>query len=957
MIALYQETDFTMTSKQMLNFLISVLAIFFIISCGGVSGSRFEGSDDNGSTASLSVSYNANGGDSDSVPVDDTAYIEGDTVSVPDSLPTRDGFNFIAWNTAQNPTETNPGTAYNPGDEFIMGATDITLYAQWEGIPYTVSYNANGGDSDSVPVDDTKYFTGDTIVIDFDVDLTLDKHRFMGWYTMSDATADQYFSQDATVDTIMGTENIILYAWWKETYSVSYNANGGDSGSVPVDNTAYIEGDTVSVPDSLPTRDGFSFIAWNTAADGSGADFSPGDSLSIGTTDITLYARWNESPSVDAGEDITQAVGTEVSLRGSAEDSEGDLLTVSWSIISKPDGSTSDLVDSGTLTPTLTLDKAGEYKLQLSVSDDFSTSTDLVVIFATGFLPDTGQIISYTDTYGEDSDYMIYWPSYTDNGDGTTTDNNTGLIWEREFTDVQRNWSEAGTYCERLNFANGDDWRLPNTRELFSITYYRTDDPATTSSNFPNTPSSGYWSSDEYQGNTDNAWVVNFQDGSVDENPKTDDNYVRCVRGGQPVNDDDTDNDDGTVTDHATGLTWQQTDDDTTRNWEETLSYCEELDFAGEVDWRLPNIRELESIVDRDAGDPAINSSFSVAKNPVYWSSTTFGGNTDEAWDVNFNYGIVDYGDKADRHYVRCVRDPLNSAPSVYAGEDITQAVGTEVSLSGSAEDPEGDELTVSWEITSKPDNSTTDLENSDTLTPTFTPDKAGDYEVKLSVSDDFFTNTNTVSIYALALPDTGQEASYVDYDDGFYTINPLSYTDNGDETITDNNTGLIWEKEFIGDEYTWSEAAAHCEYLTLASKSDWRLPNTRELFSIVNYGTDEPAIDESYFPDIGSYSSSHWASDGYQGNTDDAWDVNFEYGDVNKNPKTDTNYVRCVRDGETVNDDYTDNDDGTVTDHVTGLIWQQADDDEMREWEEALSYCEGLTLGGAERLASSRYW
>ena len=395
MIALYQETDFTMTSKQMLNFLISVLAIFFIISCGGVSGSRFEGSDDNGSTASLSVSYNANGGDSDSVPVDNTAYIEGDTVSVPDSLPTRDGFNFIAWNTAQNPTETNPGTAYNPGDEFIMGATDITLYAQWEGIPYTVSYNANGGDSDSVPVDDTEYFTGDTIVIDFDVDLTLDKHRFMGWYTMSDATADQYFSQDATVDTIMGTENIILYAWWKETYSVSYNANGGDSGSVPVDNTAYIEGDTVSVPDSLPTRDGFSFIAWNTAADGSGADFSPGDSLSIGTTDITLYARWNESPSVDAGDDITQARYTIVSLDGSASDSEGDVLIVSWSIISRPANSTTILLSTDTLTPRLTLDKAGDYELELSVSDDFSTSTDLVMIYANSSpLADAGEDIT-----------------------------------------------------------------------------------------------------------------------------------------------------------------------------------------------------------------------------------------------------------------------------------------------------------------------------------------------------------------------------------------------------------------------------------------------------------------------------------------------------------------------------------------------------------------------------------
>ena len=322
---------------------------------------------------------------------------------------------------------------------------------------------------------------------------------------------------------------------------------------------------------------------------------------------------------------------------------------------------------------------------------------------------------------------------------------------------------------------------------------------------------------------------------------------------------------------------------------------------------------------------------------------------------MNFEHGTVDENPKTDTNYVRCVRDPLNFAPFIDAGDDITRAVGTIISLNGSAEDPEGDALIINWSIISKPADSASELVDSDTLTPTLTLDVIGNYEVELSVSDGIVSNTDIVSIYALTLPDTGQTQSYTDTygEDSDYTINAPSYTinydteGNEDGTITDNNTGLIWEKEFTDDEYDWSEAVAHCDDLILANKTDWRLPNTRELVSIVNYGEYKPAIDENFFPDIGSSSSSHWASDEYQNDANDAWDVDFQYGEVDENLKSDGNYVRCVRGVQTVNDDYTDNGDGTVTDHVTGLIWQQEDDDIRRDWENALSYCEGLTLGG----------
>ena len=122
------------------------------------------------------------------------------------------------------------------------------------------------------------------------------------------------------------------------------------------------------------------------------------------------------------------------------------------------------------------------------------------------------------------------------------------------------------------------------------------------------------------------------------------------------------DNGDGTVTDNCTGLTWQQEtadipgDDDNRVTWAEALRYCEDLEFAGHDDWRLPNVRELQSIVDYGRYNPAIDPVFS-AESSWYWSSSSFVDFTRVAWRVSFNVGYVAHGDKLhDAHYVRAVR-------------------------------------------------------------------------------------------------------------------------------------------------------------------------------------------------------------------------------------------------------------------------------------------------------------
>ena len=292
-------------------------------------------------------------------------------------------------------------------------------------------------------------------------------------------------------------------------------------------------------------------------------------------------------------------------------------------------------------------------------------------------LPDTGQttcydtsgtVISCTGT-GQDGEYSINPMSFTDNGGGTVTDNVTGLMWQQEDDNQTYNWYEAsGTYdaiynpgstdvCGSLSLAGYSDWRLPSKKELMSIVNYGTYQPAIDTTYFPNITSL-YWSSTTK--GTPFAWLVYFNSGyAYYYNNITNYLYVRCVRDGQYPTQSFTDNGNGTVTDNNTGLMWQAKDDNTTRTWEQALAYCEGFSFAGYSDWRLPNVKELESITDDTTYNPAIDTTyFPNTDASFYWSSTTVANYTSRSWLVYFSDGHVDSGaDKtSSSYYVRCVR-------------------------------------------------------------------------------------------------------------------------------------------------------------------------------------------------------------------------------------------------------------------------------------------------------------
>jgi hypothetical protein len=118
---------------------------------------------------------------------------------------------------------------------------------------------------------------------------------------------------------------------------------------------------------------------------------------------------------------------------------------------------------------------------------------------------------------------------------------------------------------------------------------------------------------------------------------------------------------------------------------------------------------------------------------------------------------------------------------------------------------------------------------------------------------------------------------------------------DSANSVVVDNRTNLMWQDDANANttKRTWSGAITYCEDLTLATHSDWRLPNKNELKSIVDRSKDNPAMSEVFQNRV---SSSYWSSSTFAGDSTDAWFVYFGNGGDYFDVKTFTYYVRCVR-------------------------------------------------------------
>jgi hypothetical protein len=251
-------------------------------------------------------------------------------------------------------------------------------------------------------------------------------------------------------------------------------------------------------------------------------------------------------------------------------------------------------------------------------------------------------------------------PSYTDNGDGTVTDNVTELMWQQSVPKTQYDWHDALSFCSNLTLAGRADWRLPFFIELASIEDYSQSDlidPAT----FPGGPGT-FWSA-----TADGSYAVFIAFAEVGSRSGLQQSLfsVRCVRAATSQCPEGAPNrytiGSGTVYDEMTKLTWQQIVPSTSHTWGDARSYCSGLMLDG-TGWRLPTEKELLTLIDAP-GPPAIDvTAFPAVPPSIFWSATPGPFSTVAqpfAWWVSFHdiqSDFMDYHPTSDGAVVRCVR-------------------------------------------------------------------------------------------------------------------------------------------------------------------------------------------------------------------------------------------------------------------------------------------------------------
>ena len=267
-------------------------------------------------------------------------------------------------------------------------------------------------------------------------------------------------------------------------------------------------------------------------------------------------------------------------------------------------------------------------------------------------------------------------------------DNLTGLVWEGKPLTGTRDAALAMTnqgggaatdtsgYVASVNnsaLCGFSDWRLPTPVELQSLVDYSTTFPTESIDLnwLPNTDiRHNFWTSAILSGNSFNAWAINFRGGSVANFSRSSSAGVRLVRGAATTGQLTISLDGQEVTDNKTGLVWRRclegmswsgsacTGSPLTLTHEGALQRAKAQAIATSVQWRLPNIKELSSLVDRTRNAPAIDgSAFPNAVSGLHWSSSPYVTVSSNAWAVDFTDGFAGGSDsRGGANYVRLVR-------------------------------------------------------------------------------------------------------------------------------------------------------------------------------------------------------------------------------------------------------------------------------------------------------------
>jgi uncharacterized repeat protein (TIGR02543 family) len=161
---------------------------------------------------------------------------------------------------------------------------------------FRVTYNGNGSDGGTAPVDSLQYKQGDRARVAAAGDLSRAGYVFSKWNTDKEGGKSSY----SPGDSVTINKDVIFYAQWiaLPTYQVTYDKNGSESGTVPIDGNSYYKGKKVTIagnPGSLQ-KEGYSFSGWNTKSDGTGETYNAGAKLSMPDSALTLYVKWTTNP-------------------------------------------------------------------------------------------------------------------------------------------------------------------------------------------------------------------------------------------------------------------------------------------------------------------------------------------------------------------------------------------------------------------------------------------------------------------------------------------------------------------------------------------------------------------------------------------------------------------------------------------------------------------------------------
>jgi len=204
--------------------------------------------------------------------VESQTVSHGGKVTEP-TAPTRANYTFGGW--YKEAANTN---AWIFGDDIVTSA--ITLYAKWIPDTYLVTYNANGGTGS--PTTDTKIY-GITLTLSNDKPAQAG-YAFLNWNTEQDGSGTTYLAGGNYENNVAVT----LYAQWAVTYTVTYDANNGTDAPTP---QTKIHDVALTLSNAAPTRTGYTFVDWNTQADGAGTTYGAGASY-IDNAAVMLYAQW-----------------------------------------------------------------------------------------------------------------------------------------------------------------------------------------------------------------------------------------------------------------------------------------------------------------------------------------------------------------------------------------------------------------------------------------------------------------------------------------------------------------------------------------------------------------------------------------------------------------------------------------------------------------------------------------